>query len=80
LVLNAEVGGRQASIEGEGQRLAASISVGDTGLTKSALRPYGHVDFNGTVLEATVEGDYVNPGVAVRIRSVSGGKVIVERA
>ena len=80
LVLNAEVGGRQASIEGEGQRYAASVSVGDTGLTKSALRPYGHVDIHGTVLEATVEGDYVNPGVAVRVRSVSGGKVIVERA
>lgn len=80
LVLNAEVGGQQAAIEGEGQRRASVVAVGDAGVTRSAMRPYGHVDFNGTQLEAMVEGDYLAPGAAVRVRSVSGGKIIVDRA
>lgn len=80
LVLNAEVGGQQASIEGEGQRKASAVAVGDVGVTRSALRPYGHVDFNGTQLEAMVEGDYLAPGANVRVRTVSGGKIIVDRA
>lgn len=80
LVLNSEVGGQQASIEGEGQRQASAVAVGDTGVTRSALRPYGHVDFNGTQLEAMIEGDYVAPGENVRVRSIHGGKIVVERA
>ncbi len=80
LVLQTEVAGEQASIEGEGQRRAASVTVGSAGVTRSALRPYGHVDFGGTLLEAMVEGDYLTPGSSVRVRSVQGGKIIVERA
>jgi membrane-bound serine protease (ClpP class) len=80
LVLRSEVGGQQAAIEGEGQRKASSVSVGDSGVTRSAMRPYGHVDFGGTQLEAMVEGDYLTPGSNVRVRSVQGGKIVVERA
>jgi membrane-bound serine protease (ClpP class) len=80
LVLRAEVAGEQASIEGEGQRRMAAISVGATGVTRSAMRPYGHVDFGGTLLEAMVEGDYLPPGSGVRVRAVQGGKIIVECA
>ncbi|MFZ4763872.1 MAG: NfeD family protein [Roseimicrobium sp.] len=79
LVLKAEVGGQQASIEGEGQRRALALSLGDTGMTRSALRPYGHVDFGGTVVEAAAEGDYLGPGVQVRVRAIFGGKIVVER-
>jgi membrane-bound serine protease (ClpP class) len=80
LVLGAEVGGEQASIEGEGQRKASSLSVGDAGITRSAMRPYGHVDFGGTLLEAMVEGDYLSPGAGVRVRAIQGGKIIVQPA
>jgi membrane-bound serine protease (ClpP class) len=80
LVLRSEVGGDQAAIEGEGQRKASSVVVGDAGVTRSAMRPYGHVDFSGTQLEAMVEGDYLTPGSNVRVRSVQGGKIVVERA
>ncbi|MEZ0387919.1 MAG: nodulation protein NfeD, partial [Verrucomicrobium sp.] len=80
LILHTAVGGEQASIEGEGQRKASKVEIGATGTTRSALRPYGHVDFNGTMLEAMVEGDYVAPGTAVKVRSISGGKITVQRA
>jgi membrane-bound serine protease (ClpP class) len=80
LVLRAEVAGEQASIEGEGQRRVSAVSVGSSGVTRSAMRPYGHVDFGGTLLEAMVEGDYLPPGSGVRVRAVQGGKIIVECA
>jgi membrane-bound serine protease (ClpP class) len=80
LVLRAEVAGEQASIEGETQRRASTVSVGASGVTRSAMRPYGHVDFDGTLLEAMVEGDYLPPGSGVRVREVQRGKIIVESA
>ncbi len=80
LVLQSCVGGAQASIQGEAQSLATQISVGDTGITKSALRPYGNVDFNGLHMEAMIEGDYIPPQTSVRVVSISAGKVNVERA
>jgi membrane-bound serine protease (ClpP class) len=80
LVLRTEVAGEQDAIEGDGQRRATSVSVGSAGMTRSAMRPYGHVDFDGTLLEAMVEGDYVSPGTQVRVRAMQGGKIIVERA
>jgi membrane-bound serine protease (ClpP class) len=79
LVLRTEVAGEQAAIEGDGQRRASSVSVGSAGVTRSAMRPYGHVDFDGTLLEAMVEGDYVSHGTQVRVRAMQGGKIIVER-
>ncbi len=80
LVLQTSVGGAQASIQGVAQSLATQISVGDTGITKSALRPYGNVDFNGLHLEAMIEGDYIPPQTPVRVVSISAGKVSVVRA
>jgi membrane protein implicated in regulation of membrane protease activity len=43
------------------------------------MRPYGHVDFNGTQLEAMVEGDFLPHGTQVRVREVQGGKIVVEK-
>jgi membrane-bound serine protease (ClpP class) len=80
MILETAVGGAQASIEGVGQRHASSIQVGALGLTRSALRPYGNVDFDGVTLEAMAEGDYLPHGIAVRVRSVKDGRVVVERA
>lgn len=79
LVLQTSVGGAQASIEGEAQSLVARIKAGDTGSTISSLRPYGNVNFNGLHMEAMVEGDYLPPQTSVRVVSISGGKVVVER-
>jgi membrane-bound serine protease (ClpP class) len=79
LVLRTEVGGQQAAIEGEGQRHVSAVEVGAMGVARSAMRPYGHVDFGGRQLEAMVVGDYLNPGVSVRVREVQGGRIIVER-
>jgi membrane-bound serine protease (ClpP class) len=79
LVLKSTVGGEQVAIEGQGQAKASTVSPGMTGVTRSSLRPYGHVDFNGTQLEAMVEGDYLPHGTQVRVREVQGGRIVVER-
>lgn len=80
LVLQTHIGGAQASIEGQAQHRVTKIKVGDTGGTTSALRPYGNVNFNGLHMEAMVEGDYLPPQTSVRVVSIEGGKVVVERA
>jgi len=79
LVLQTAVGGAQASIEGDAQRQASSIEVGMLGSTRSALRPYGNVEFEGGIMEATVEGDYLPQGTQVKVRAVKGGRIVVER-
>lgn len=57
---------------------AASVHPGDCGIARSALRPYGTVEFSGRQMEATVEGGYLQPGSAIRVREIQGTKIIVE--
>ncbi len=57
---------------------AAAVRAGDEGVTRSALRPYGTVEIAGRQIEASVEGGYLQSGTRVRVREVSGLKIIVE--
>jgi membrane-bound serine protease (ClpP class) len=77
LVLEAAAGGSAADTPP--QRDAAKAQVGDTGITRSALRPYGSVEIGGKIIEAVADANaYLEPGRAVRVREVAGGKIIVE--
>lgn len=77
LVLAAEAGG---TLEETPSLVAANLAhVGDTAITRSALRPSGTIELNGKMLEATVEGDYLQSGVTVKVREVSGSRVVVDR-
>lgn len=80
LMLHNAVAGNQTAIEGHAQSHASRIQAGTLGVTRSAMRPYGNVECDGEHFEAVVEGDYLAPGTAVRVRSVKHGHVIVERA
>jgi membrane-bound serine protease (ClpP class) len=57
---------------------AAAVHPGDQGIARSALRPYGTIEIAGRQMEATVEGDYLQTGTPVRIREITGNKIIVE--
>ncbi|MBE2287434.1 MAG: hypothetical protein IAE77_28525 [Prosthecobacter sp.] len=57
---------------------AARARTGDGGVTRSALRPYGTVEIGGQLVEAMVEGGYLQSGSSVRVREVVGQKIIVE--
>jgi membrane-bound serine protease (ClpP class) len=77
LVLEAAAGGTAA--DAPIQRDASKAQIGDTGVTRSALRPYGSVEIGGRIIEAVADANaYLESGRAVRVREVAGGKIIVE--
>jgi membrane-bound serine protease (ClpP class) len=77
LVLQAAAGGTAA--DAPVQRDAAKARPGDTGVTRSALRPYGSVEINGHIVEAVADANaYIESGQSVRVRETGGGKIIVE--
>jgi len=57
---------------------AQTVRPGDIGVTCSALRPYGTVEFSGQRLEAVVEAGYIQSGLQVRVREIQGIRIIVE--
>ncbi len=76
LVLEAAAGGTAG--DAPAAKAAAKAHVGDTGITRSALRPYGTVEIGGDLVEATIEGDYAQSGTPVRVCEVRGEKIVVE--
>jgi membrane-bound serine protease (ClpP class) len=76
LVLQASVGGTLN--DAPAMLAAAKAKVGDFGTTRSALRPYGTIELGGRLVEAMVEGDYLQSGTPVRVREVRGEKIIVK--
>ncbi|MBE7498395.1 MAG: hypothetical protein HS117_25945 [Verrucomicrobiaceae bacterium] len=77
LVLEAAAGGTVT--DAPAQRDAALARVGDTGVTRSALRPYGSVEIGGRIVEAVADANaYLESGREVRVREAGGGRIVVE--
>lgn len=76
LVLHSAAGG--TLLDAPAMQAAVRARAGDGGITRSALRPYGSVEIGGKLVEAMVEGGYLNNGTPVRVREVRGEKIIVE--
>ena len=76
LILQTSAGGTLN--DAPAMRDAIRAQVGDSGTARSALRPYGTIDIGGRLIEAMVEGGYLQSGSAVRVREVRGEKIIVE--
>ena len=55
-----------------------SVWKGDQGITLSALRPTGKVEFNETVVEVSTLGPYVDAGAKVQVIEVRPNKILVE--
>lgn len=49
------------------------------GITITPLRPYGIAEFNGTELEVSSNGDYIEINVKVRVISINNDKIIVKK-
>jgi membrane-bound serine protease (ClpP class) len=58
----------------------APARVGEVGTAITPLRPSGKVDVGGRVIDASAEVGWVEPGAKVKVVSVSGFRVGVERA
>lgn len=78
LVLHSAAGG--TLLDAPAMQAAVRAVAGEAGITRSALRPYGSVEIGGRVVEAMVEGGYLNNGTPIRVREVRGEKIIVEAA
>jgi len=52
--------------------------IGKTAVTHSMLKPWGKVEVDGEVFDATSTGPYVEPGIAVKIIAVHQNKLTVE--
>lgn len=76
LILQTSAGGTLN--DAPAMRDAIRAQVGDSGTARSALRPYGTIDIGGRLIEAMVEGGYVQSGTPVRVREIRGEKIIVE--
>jgi membrane-bound serine protease (ClpP class) len=53
--------------------------VGKEGIVLTLLRPSGLADFDGTQLDVISEGQYIEPGVRVKVVSSSGSRIVVKR-
>lgn len=76
LILQASAGGTLE--DAPAMQAAIRARAGDTGTARSALRPYGTIDIGGRLVEAMVEGGYLQSGTSVRVREIRGEKIIVE--
>jgi membrane-bound serine protease (ClpP class) len=57
----------------------AQVSLGATGTTITPLRPAGKVDFDGVLLDVVAESAYVDAGTPVRVVTIDGLRLVVER-
>jgi membrane-bound serine protease (ClpP class) len=55
------------------------LHVGDTGVAATTLRPSGKATFRGDAHDVTADGDFITQGTGVRVVSVDGVRVVVER-
>jgi membrane-bound serine protease (ClpP class) len=51
--------------------------VGKTGLTKTALRPFGDADFNGPSVEVMSDGPYIEKGIKVKVAEIRQSRIVV---
>lgn len=52
--------------------------IGKTGVTKTPLRPFGTVDFDGVPVEVSSDGSYISENSKVRVMQVQNQKIIVK--
>ena len=58
--------------------MTLTLTVGDTGITTSTLRPSGKADFNNTIVEVRTRGNYLEQQTAVKIVQIDAQQILVE--
>ena len=54
------------------------LTIGETGVTMSTLRPIGKARFNQREFEVRTSGNYIDTGMAIRITDISSNQITVE--
>jgi membrane-bound ClpP family serine protease len=69
----------QSSIDSKvNEGMADHLNAGEEGVSTSALRPMGSVDFHGKIFEVKTSGEYVPNGMKVRIVKIHSNNILVE--
>jgi membrane-bound ClpP family serine protease len=58
--------------------LTSTLSVGDTGIARSALRPSGLAEFHNRSYEVRTQGIFVQAGTPVKIIKIESNQITVE--
>ena len=56
------------------------LTVGDTGTARTILRPSGKAVFGDALVDVMTQGQFIEQGAPVRVLTISGDAVVVERA
>lgn len=59
---------------------AGPLQPGQSGTARSMLRPAGKAEIAGHMVDVITQGDFIDPGSAVRVVAVDGMRVVVEKA
>lgn len=60
-------------------REAGAVSVGNTGIVMTSLRPSGKVKINGEVFDVVTQGEFMNKGTLVKVMEIKGNRIIVSK-
>lgn len=55
-----------------------NLKVGDIGKSLSTLRPIGKAEFEAKQYEVKTSGEYIESGIAIRIKEIHSNQIIVE--
>ncbi len=55
------------------------VEIGQNGTAQSMLRPAGKAEFGGHTVDVITQGDFIDPGTAVRVVALDGLRVVVEK-
>lgn len=67
------------SLDGAAEPEGMSVSVGETGIAESPLRPAGKVVFGDDYLDVVSDGTFIEAGEKVRVIKVHGNRIVVRR-
>ncbi len=69
----------KSTIEGKvNEGMLDNLSVGQEGITTSALRPMGKVDLNGRLIEVSSQGNFIPAGTRIKIINITANHISVE--
>ena len=52
--------------------------MGEVGVARTILRPAGKAEFGAALVDVVTDGEFLDPGVKVRVTLVEGDRVLVE--
>lgn len=56
------------------------VELGQSGTAQSMLRPSGKAEFGGHTVDVITQGEFIDPGLPVRVVALDGLRVVVEKA